>query len=95
MSLADGTWTVLWHSVTWQYLDTQERVTVSDGIEALGGAATRTRPFAYVRLEPERPSPSERHPFVVRVRCWPHGPDALVARAAAHGPPVVWSRGAA
>ena len=35
LTLADGALTVLWHSITWQYLSADERAAVRDGVDAL------------------------------------------------------------
>ena len=36
MTLTDGALTVLWHSITWQYLSDDERAAIRDGVDALG-----------------------------------------------------------
>ena len=39
LTLADGALTVLWHSITWQYLSTEERDAVRARVHALAGRA--------------------------------------------------------
>ena len=46
-----GTWTVLWHSIMRQYLDREEVRELSDGVAAIGAAATESARFAHVTLE--------------------------------------------
>ena len=41
MTLADGALTVLWHSITWQYLSKDERAAIRDGVDALAARADR------------------------------------------------------
>jgi hypothetical protein len=53
-AIADGSWTVLWHSIVRQYLDDGQRAAVTEGISALGAAATATARFAWLCLEPHR-----------------------------------------
>src|SRR5262249_59504785 len=53
-ALAEGAWTVLWQSIVRQYLDDAQRAAVSQGIAALGAAATPSARFAWIALEPHR-----------------------------------------
>ena len=39
LTLADGALTVLWHSITWQYLSADERAAIRDGVDALAAQA--------------------------------------------------------
>lgn len=92
LTLHEGTTTVLWHSVTWQYLDDDEQRRVAAGLDALGATATPTRRFARVTLEPEK-SLSERASSAVRLRQWPApsgAGDETLGHASAHGLPVTW-----
>ena len=57
MTLADGALTVLWHSITWQYLSDDERAAIRDGIDALAAQADASSPFAHLTLEPARDGP--------------------------------------
>jgi hypothetical protein len=88
--LSTGALTVLWHSITWQYLSDNDRGAVSDGIDALAARATRRSPSAHLCLEPQRRSADAPHEFVLRSRSWPGGSDAILAGCAPHGPPVNW-----
>ncbi len=88
--LSPRTLTVVWHSVTWQYLSREERAAVDDGIAALGAEATATSPFAHLNMEPQRRDPDSPHEFLVRSRTWPDGRDVILAACAPHGPPVTW-----
>jgi hypothetical protein len=90
LTLAAGALTVLWHSITWQYLPDEERAAVRDGIEALGGQADARSPFAHLTLEPARDGPGSPIRFLVRARSWPGGECAVLAECHPHGPPVNW-----
>lgn len=87
---ATGALTVLWHSVTWQYLGTAEQQAVETRLNTLGSAATANSPFAWLRLEPQRRAPGADHEFLIRARCWPDGTDRILGSCAPHGPPVHW-----
>src|SRR5262249_14933465 len=54
MTLAHGALTVLWHSITWQYLSVDERTAIRDGVDALAARADDRSPFAHLTLEPAR-----------------------------------------
>jgi hypothetical protein len=90
LTLADGALTVLWHSITWQYLSPDERATVRGGVDALGGQAGASSPFAHLTLEPARDGPGSPLKFLVRARSWPGGELRILAECHPHGPPVVW-----
>jgi hypothetical protein len=90
LTLAGGALTVLWHSITWQYLSDEERAAVRDGIESLGGQADTRSPFAHLTLEPAREGRGTPIRFLVRARCWPGGELAMLAECHPHGPPVNW-----
>jgi hypothetical protein len=87
-----GTLTVLWHSVTWQYLSAIEQTAVSAGAEALAANADGATPFVWLSCEPQRRTPGGRHEFLVRARCWPEGTDEILGVSAPHGPPVHWEQ---
>ena len=57
LTLADGALTVLWHSITWQYLSENERAAVRAGVNALGARADARSPFAHLTMEPARDGP--------------------------------------
>jgi len=90
LTLGDGALTVLWHSITWQYLSDDEQAAVLDGIDALGARADVRSPFAHLTLEPARDGPGAPIKFLVRVRTWPGGELAILGECHPHGPPVNW-----
>jgi hypothetical protein len=90
LTLADGTLTVLWHSITWQYLSTDERQAIRDGVDALGAQANARSPFAHLSLEPARDGPDSPIKFLVRARSWPGGELDNLGECHPHGPPVNW-----
>ncbi|HEU4674630.1 MAG TPA: DUF2332 domain-containing protein, partial [Motilibacteraceae bacterium] len=88
-----GTWTVLWHSVMWQYLDKAEQAAAEELLEQAGRRATDDAPLAHLELEPRRPAPGEEHRFLVTLRTWPGGEARVLGEAAPHGLPVRWRLG--
>jgi hypothetical protein len=90
MTLADGALTVLWHSITWQYLSADERAAIRDGVDALAGQADARSPFAHLTLEPARDGPGTPIKFLVRARSWPGGELQILGECHPHGPPVNW-----
>ena len=59
---------VIMHSIMWQYVDKDERVTITEAIEAAGAAATAERPVAWLAYEPD---PDVRTRASLRLRSWP------------------------
>ena len=90
LRVVHGTLTVLWHSITWQYLSEDQRAAVTTGAAALARTADEASPFVWLTLEPMRRSPGARNEFVVRARCWPQETDQILGVCSPHGPPVVW-----
>ncbi|WP_153395436.1 DUF2332 domain-containing protein [Ornithinicoccus halotolerans] len=90
LALREGTVTVLWHSVMWQYLSAEERAGVETEIAALGDRASAAAPFAHLRLEPLQRTPGEDREFLVLLRQWPEGEQRVLGRAVPHGVPVRW-----
>jgi hypothetical protein len=90
LRLAEGALTVLWHSITWQYLSAGERAAVEDGIADLGERAGAATPFAHLTLEPAREGADAPIEFLVSVRLWPGGESRVLGECHPHGPPVVW-----
>jgi hypothetical protein len=90
LSVAAGALTVLWHSITWQYLSADDQAAIRAGIDALGVQARADSPFAHLMLEPQRRTPDSPVEFTVRARSWPGGDDTLLAACSPHGPPVIW-----
>jgi len=90
-ALAEGAWTVLWHSIVRQYLDDAQRAAVSEGIAALGAAATPSARFAWIALEPHRVTADGE--CDVTVATWPGGRQRVLGTAPPHGMPVTWLNG--
>ncbi|MDO9498333.1 MAG: DUF2332 family protein, partial [Nocardioides sp.] len=88
LELVDGTTTVLWHSVMWQYLGRDEQVRVRASIDALGARATATAPFAHIYLEPSRRTPDAEHQFLVWLEAWPTGERRVLGTSVGHGVPT-------
>ena len=76
---ADGTATVIVHSIVMQYLPAEERDRFERALESASG----TR--AWLRMEPGDEQLTE-----IRLKRWPGGEDRLLARAGYHGDPVDW-----
>ena len=90
VTLADGCWTVLWHSIVRQYLDDEQRAAVAERIAALGAAATPSARFAHVALEPHRQTANGE--CQVTLASWPGGEQRILGSAPPHGLPVTWER---
>ena len=88
--LADGTWTVLWHSILWQYLTQEQRAALSHRLAELGAAADDSAGFAHLRLEPTREAR-----YLVTLTTWPGGTERVLGTATPHGIPVTWDAAAA
>jgi hypothetical protein len=86
-TLADGSWTVLWHSIVRQYLDLSERTALDQRSAALGAAATPAARFAHLSLEP-----SAEGKCLVTMTTWPGGTRRVLGTAPPHGIPVTWGR---
>jgi hypothetical protein len=89
LTLAEGALTVLWHSITWQYLPAEEREAVRAAVDRLGGRADDSAPFAHLTMEPARDGGGGLR-FLVRVRRWPGGELEVLGECHPHGPPVQW-----
>nr|VTO98310.1 hypothetical protein BIN_B_02479 [Mycobacterium riyadhense] len=90
LALAGGALTVLWHSITWQYLSSEEQAAVAGAIDALATQANVRSPFAHLTLEPARDAPGAPITFLVRSRSWPGGQSRVLGECHPHGPPVHW-----
>ena len=90
IELREGTTTVLWHSVMWQYLSRAEQDAVTARIEELGAAATDTAPFAHLLLEPTARTPDSEHDFLVVLTEWPTGERRILGDSPGHGIPTTW-----
>jgi hypothetical protein len=83
---AAGRATVVFHSITWQYMTDEERAAAEAEFAAAGARATHDAPLAWLRLEP---SADLSHPEL-RVTTWPGGGERLLARGHYHLGPVRW-----
>jgi hypothetical protein len=90
LTLADDALTVLWHSITWQYLSADERAAIRNGVDALAAQASDRSPLAHLTLEPARDGPGSPIKFLVRARSWPGGELQVLGECHPHGPPVNW-----
>jgi hypothetical protein len=91
MRLAEGSWTVLWHSIVRQYLDQQQRSGLTDRVAELGAAASASARFGYICFEPDRQARGGG--CLVTVTTWPRGDKRVLGVAPPHGMPVTWERG--
>ena len=91
LDLVDGTVTVVWHSVMWQYVPSDQQERVRATLAALGAGAGAERRLAHLYLEPVRRAPGEEHHFWLCLEAWPgDGEREFLGRARAHGIPVDW-----
>jgi hypothetical protein len=85
----EGTATVVFHSIVWQYLPAATREGILAALDAGGRNASAAAPLAWLRMEPgDDPSRAAE----VRLRTWPGGGERLLARTGYHGHPV-WAAG--
>lgn len=77
-----GTATVVFHSICWQYIDTDERWRITEAIEAAANSADSQRPVARLSFEPDE---VDRRRVAVRLRQWPRGEEQLIALSGYHG----------
>ncbi len=90
IELREGTTTVLWHSVMWQYLSSYEQASVTARVELLGAAADEQSPFVHLRAEPTRRTPDSPHEFLVVLQSWSTGEQQVLGSLPGHGVPVTW-----
>jgi hypothetical protein len=90
LALQDGTTTVVWHSVMWQYLGPDEQARAEERLAELGSQATERAGFARLLLEPRRRTPGGAHEFLVVLQSWPGGEERVLGSAAPHGLPTTW-----
>ena len=81
---ADGTATVVFHSIVMQYLADPERARVDELIESAGREAEPDRPLARLAMEPGHEMAE------LALTLWPGGRTRVVAKAGYHGRPVHW-----
>ena len=91
LGLVPGHLTVVWHSVMWQYVPTDQQERVAARLAALGSTASDDAPLAHLFAEPTRRTPGDRHRFWVAVETWPGGGERrFLGQMAPHGLPVTW-----
>jgi hypothetical protein len=94
IALREGTTTVLWHSVMWQYLDPSEQAAVTARVQELGGRASTAAPFVHLFLEPTRRAPGREHEFLVVAETWTGGAGdgerRVLGESVGHGLPTTW-----
>ena len=78
--------TVVFHSITWQYLTDEERAAAEAALATAGGQARSDAPLAWLRLEPS----ADLSHTELRVTTWPGGSERLLARCHYHLGPVHW-----
>ena len=90
LTLQEGTTTVVWHSVMWQYLGAEERARAEARLAALASQASDGAGFAHLALEARRRTPESEYELLVTLQSWPGGEDRVLGSAAAHGVPTTW-----
>jgi hypothetical protein len=82
---AEGAATLLFQSVMWWYVPRDEQARVIETVEVAGVRATTDAPLGWLRMEGASTEACE-----VRLRVWPGGEDALLARTHYHAEWVEW-----
>lgn len=77
--LPQGTATVVYHSIFFQYMSEDEREAFVSTIEDAGQRATETAPLAWLRFEPGEDQAE------TRLKMWPGGTDRSIATSSFHG----------
>jgi hypothetical protein len=90
VELRQGTTTVVWHSVMWQYLDAAEQARVAARLDDLGAQASDRAGFVHLAFEPRRRATGTAHGCLVVLRTWPGGAEQVLGRAEPHGIPTTW-----
>lgn len=90
LTLRDGTTTVVWHSVMWQYLAAAERARAEARLAALASEASAGAGFAHLALEARRRTPESAYELLVTLQSWPGGEERVLGSAQAHGIPTTW-----
>jgi hypothetical protein len=86
-SLEPGTWTVLWHSIMFQYLSGEQQAEFDDALAALAASATPQARFAHVSLELVKGTADTP----VELTTWPGETKRHLGTAPPHGVPVTWA----
>lgn len=91
LDLREGHLTVLWHSVMWQYVPSEQQERVTARLLALAARATPDTPLTHLYAEPVRRTPGADHDFLVCVERWPgDGEREILGELAPHGMPTTW-----
>ena len=85
--VAAGVARVLMHSITWQYFPEATQRRIADALARAGTRATRERPLAWLRLEPDGTPGSA----AILLTLWPGGKTRLLGRGDYHGRYAEWS----
>ena len=86
---ADGAATVLAHSVFWQYMPAESQTALAGQVADLGDRATRTAPFAWLRMEPASDAAATME---LCLTLWPEGRTRRLAVVHPHGAWVDWDQ---
>ncbi|MGC2130057.1 MAG: DUF2332 domain-containing protein [Candidatus Aquilonibacter sp.] len=78
--------TAVMQSVVADHLSKDERARLAHIIEAIGERATTQSPFAWLRMEFDRPT----RRYQTRLRTWPDGDDQLIASSTGHAREIEW-----
>ena len=78
--------TAVMQSVVADHLSKDERARLAHIIEAIGERATTQSPFAWLRMEFDRPT----RRYQTRLRIWPDGDDQLIASSTGHAREIEW-----
>jgi hypothetical protein len=84
---APGLATVVYHSVVWQYIPTDEQAVAKAAMRDAGRRATPDAPVAWLRFEPH---PQPERGAELRLSVWPGGVDRSLALCGYHGEWVRW-----
>ena len=90
LELTDGSLTVVWHSLFWQYLDDAERAGITAALADLGERAGPDRPLARLSLEPRGRNSPEGVEFVLRCQTWPGSGVEVLGVAHPHSAALTW-----
>ena len=80
----DGTTTVVYHSIVWQYLPRPTKDMARAALAEAGEGASTSSPLAWLRMEPAGAVAD------LRLTTWPGGEEELLATASYHGADVEW-----
>lgn len=81
----EGMCTVLFHSITWEYLGLERQQRIVHALQKASAHATLNTPLAWLRLEFSASSPT-----TLLLTCWPGREERQLARAHPHGAWAQW-----